>query len=1177
MRYALPSLKKRIAQSGVFLRMASQTLALLAGLSPALSAAIGRTADLPQDVPTDLSARIDQILADDDAAAAAAMQSRQAETAVNVQAQSVQRKSISRDNFLEAVLIEDVQAMKATAGQAGPTALQFFQAALQGQNGSYQPPSVNPTPNEPAAKEAKTASETDGPRDMGSGPQVDISTGPKSYPAQQDNGGSGQPTGPLPGDQVQPGQQEPGEAGGQPAPVTQPDPQEPDQANDQPIPVQLPGDVVQPDQGEADPGQAPAPDQGVEQQPDAPKNEAPALELGADFDGKVVSGRVTTLDLPGDDVESVSIISGPDFGNVTVNPDNSLALVLTGTDTTGSLDFTVQITRKDGSITTGQINLDVTEGAQEKGWGTGQHYLLEMDANGDMIVEHGENHRAVYVSGSDDALSRSDIAAMEGLRPEQISLKWLLNNPEYGGSKDKALDPDLGMAIWYEITDRDNEPNSNWLMFERGYDYGDVGRVIARGAQGESELNPQLIGAWGEGDKPTIGSHARMYQEFNKNVVIQGVEFTNGLQVFGADNVLLDDIVVTGDELNVKNLDGFTLRNSSVYDVREDEPLHGGPKWNQVADRISGIYAERSEGILVEGTLFDHNGWSADYDYNISSEYGQPPSFYSHNVYFQHNNEDITFRDNITMRGASFGMQIRSGGFVEDNVFLDNNAAVNNFGGNYGGDYGFVGNYSLFADNLVTSGGHKRVSDKEGALSLGIGDYGSMSTRVDNIVTHLADPNNAQEQAEKTVVHKAVQNSRTAEKPVYDDTIVYNWTRQTDQDSRINGARNTVENSNYDVLDQTTIQLFAASLLGRPDATIEDLADFLRANSDGALDGKATADVIIAYFQAAFGIAPGDRISPTTLEFVPDDLGDGVRWDNRMNWSTEDLPGTIAGDSVDLNGNWVQYGGTNRLVDLEMGDGGKLAVTNGYLEVQEDLSVGDGGGEIHIDRSGQLWTNGYKDGDKLEIDAEGGRFANTGLVRGNVDLKAADNAQVILASEGGEYRVGDGDTLHIVGDDVKIGFDGKSGDSAKLTLSDDATLRFSADDGDLGLIQEFYSGHYDAPKGSVSSIVALNDANLRVDLAGITDRAEKLFMLINADEVTGTFDKLEVSGLDSDRDATIIVDYEADAVFLQLGADGAGRGRVSVETSDASGTTRGVQGEVVPVESLVEDSGISWI
>ena len=48
---------------------------------------------------------------------------------------------------------------------------------------------------------------------------------------------------------------------------------------------------------------------------------------------------------------------------------------------------------------------------------------------------------------------------------------------------------------------------------------------------------------------------------------------------------------------------------------------------------------------------------------------------------FEHDTRDVTVRDNIIMRGASFGAQVRGGGFIEDNVFLDNNAGVNFLGG----------------------------------------------------------------------------------------------------------------------------------------------------------------------------------------------------------------------------------------------------------------------------------------------------------------------------------------------------------------------------------------------------------------------------------------------------------------------------------------------------------------
>ncbi|WP_299508648.1 hypothetical protein, partial [uncultured Roseobacter sp.] len=82
-----------------------------------------------------------------------------------------------------------------------------------------------------------------------------------------------------------------------------------------------------------------------------------------------------------------------------------------------------------------------------------------------------------------------------------------------------------------------------------------------------------------------------------------------------------------------------------------------------------------------------------------------------------------------------------------------------------------------------------------------------------------------------------------------------------------------------------------------------------------------------------------------------------------------DLPGTQDGDSVDLAGNWVYYGGTNRIEDLDFGEGGKLFVTHGYLEIEGDLRVGDAGADLNIDRAGQFWTDGYTDQDLLSINA----------------------------------------------------------------------------------------------------------------------------------------------------------------------------------------------------------------
>ena len=149
------------------------------------------------------------------------------------------------------------------------------------------------------------------------------------------------------------------------------------------------------------------------------------VPLDASFNASAISGRVTTLELPEGDIASVKIISGPQYGNVTVNPDNTLAVVLSGTTETSDLNFSIQTTSSTGAVTTHDVNLDVSAGPQAGGWGLGEFYMLETDENDEIIVEHGENHREVYVSDSDDALTLADIAAIEGLNVVRYNSNWL--------------------------------------------------------------------------------------------------------------------------------------------------------------------------------------------------------------------------------------------------------------------------------------------------------------------------------------------------------------------------------------------------------------------------------------------------------------------------------------------------------------------------------------------------------------------------------------------------------------------------------------------------------------------------------------------------------------------------------------------------------------------------------
>jgi hypothetical protein len=511
------------------------------------------------------------------------------------------------------------------------------------------------------------------------------------------------------------------------------------------------------------------------------------------------------------------------------------------------------------------------------------------------------------------------------------------------------------------------------------------------------------------------------------------------------------------------------------------------------------------------------------------AENGQAPSTFSHNVYIQDDTTDVTFRDNITLRSASFGAHLRGGAFVEDNVFLDNNAAVDTLGGDRH-DAGAVGNYTLFADNLVTSGAHKTVDQFNGAITQGIDNQAQDTTLTGNIVAHLSDPNNPVEFTEKYWWHDALINGND---PFYDDTIIYNWIGSRSLEFNVDKTDEAnTQGLDTDVLDQTTIQIFAAELLGDPDATISDLATYLRENDLSDTTGVSDADVIIDFFQEGFEIASSDRDAATTVRFVPNELGDGIRWDNRLNWDTDDLPGTLDGDSVNLAGNWVNYGGTTRIDDLDFGSGGALSITHGKLTVEGDVISGDAGGRVDIDNAGQFWMNGTTADSNITLNIEGGRLANTGHVEGTTDTTIT-GGDAILASDNATFDVTADSSLSIIGSNADVGFDGDQGGTAVLRFEESSVLSFEADETGVSGISEFRSGAFgDSP--DVQSGVNVEKSILRIDVSNLDQSEETEDSLIEADALVGAFSEIHITGLEDGQKAEIVVDYDTDDVMLNI-------------------------------------------
>ncbi|PZX18225.1 hemolysin type calcium-binding protein [Palleronia aestuarii] len=837
-----------------------------------------------------------------------------------------------------------------------------------------------------------------------------------------------------------------------------------------------------------------------------------------------IAGRVTRFDIGSErEIDSARIVDGPDSGYLSVDPGKeTLAYVSTDPTATGRVNARVELTFADGETEVVEHVLDLKTGPERSGWGGGNGiYMLETDSNDESIVETGENHRKVYVSESDAALSRADIEAIEGKITGDYG-EWLRDHPEYGGSEGRALDTDSAMKLWNTITTQSEEPTSHWLLFEQGYEY-EPGRIIGRGVSGEDGLHPVHVTSWGNGDLPELQSMFEILQARSDFVVVSDVAFTDGIRVLSGDNLIMEDVKFSQDFFTMQGSDHITIRQSEFIDNFRDAPVNPGG-WDALNDRVQGVYASDVEGLLLEQNFFDHSGWEAGYDPDGDPSDPHPPSKFSHNMYIQYSTTDVTLRDTVSMRAASFGAQLRGGALAEDNLFLDNNAALN-FGGGYAVGDQKSGNYTLLNGNVVTSGAHKDA-DRIGAMTLGIDDYARMSALVSNLVTHVANPDDPAEIERKVWETAAVTENGSR---VFDDTIVHNWDTPR-------YPRGTVQERNTDGLDpaamnEATIQNYAAELLGKSDATIDDLADYWRGLT--ARGGEVDIQDVLDFFRDAFEIETSSRSQATTLTFVPNELGEGTRWDNRLNWDTDDLPGSVEGDSVDLNGSFVQYLGTTRVDGLDFGPGGILAANAGSLYA-ESVS---GEGNLQIHRAGQIWFGGFEDGASIDVTISGGRFVNDGGMNGAIDILAT-GGEVVLATGGSLMDLTDG-TLRIDGDTAKVGFDGKSG-SAGFGLSEGGTLEFVARAGEFAQIAEFRTGAF--PSGDVVSLVNLDGGDLAINAGGIDGNGS--FDLIEVDALIGTLEDVRIAGLGS-RDAEIVLDHEADILSLRL-SGGSGQTSITV-------------------------------
>ena len=227
---------------------------------------------------------------------------------------------------------------------------------------------------------------------------------------------------------------------------------------------------------------------------------------------------------------------------------------------------------------------------------------------------------------------------------------------------------------------------------------------------GRSEAEPMVIGAYGDpkDGRPLVqtGTATRGLwldgASAVSHVAVMGIEFfahtydggegaqAGLLYLGGGTDILVEDCLFRGYKDNIV-LNGFndTLRDVTVRGCVVVDA------YSTIA-HAQGLYAHNVDGLLIEGCVFDHNGWN-------ESVAGAEPTIFNHNVYIQTTARNVTVRNNLIMNGASHGVQLRPGGVCEDNVILFN--AIGVLAGNEGDadpvEVSIAGNAIMYGDDIA--------------------------------------------------------------------------------------------------------------------------------------------------------------------------------------------------------------------------------------------------------------------------------------------------------------------------------------------------------------------------------------------------------------------------------------------------------------------------------------------
>ncbi len=311
---------------------------------------------------------------------------------------------------------------------------------------------------------------------------------------------------------------------------------------------------------------------------------------------------------------------------------------------------------------------------------------------------------------TDDGAGSNDTNGWTELVPASDSRVFYV--AENGSDSNDGLSPDRALRTVNEGIRRLRDGSPDWLLLRRGDTFSES--LGSWNKSGRSESQKMVIGAYGEGPRPVlltgtgkglsmIKRDRRAHLAFVSLELRPGVKYRDyGIRMVsgGVEDVLMEDLLISG------YTHGIALHGDSSSDMRDIEIRRCVIIDNAGTTHAQGLFADKVDGILVVGCIFDRNGWEPGRGRDATA------TIFAHNVYMQRTVKNLEFRDNFSSRASSHGIQARLGGDLEGNVFWSNPIGV--MFGNEGVRSDEPPVQGSINNNIVLEGIHQNDDHKRG-------------------------------------------------------------------------------------------------------------------------------------------------------------------------------------------------------------------------------------------------------------------------------------------------------------------------------------------------------------------------------------------------------------------------------------------------------------------------------